>query len=58
MIKRWAMVNRETNIVENICNWDGTDRWSPPQGFYMIQTDIASIGDLYDLVTKAFTKNE
>lgn len=35
------MINQDTNIVENICLWDGnTETWTPPYGYYMIQLDI------------------
>lgn len=31
------MVNQTTNIVDNICIWDGDiNSWQPPQGYLML----------------------
>lgn len=43
----YALVNQETNIVENIIVWDGVTEWTPPASVDVIQlseTDIAWIG--------------
>jgi hypothetical protein len=35
--QNYLMINEETNIVENICLWDGnTNTWQPPAGFLMM----------------------
>lgn len=35
--QNYLMINEETNIVENICLWDGdTNIWQPPAGFLMM----------------------
>lgn len=50
------MVNTQTNVVDNVCNWDGTNRWSPPSGHLMVQSDTANSGDIYDPSSKTFTR--
>jgi len=55
-MKRWAMINRETNVVENVCNWDGSSRWNPPENYLMVQTDIANFGDTYDEKSQTFIR--
>lgn len=36
----YAVINSETNIVENVTIWDGVSLWTPPDGCC-----IESIGD-------------
>lgn len=34
------MVNESTNIVDNVCLWDGnTASWQPPEGYLMLVQD-------------------
>ena len=43
----YALVNTETNIVENIIVWDGVTEWTPPAGVDVIQlseSEVAYIG--------------
>lgn len=31
------MINNSTNVVDNVCEWDGnTDTWQPPQDYTML----------------------
>jgi hypothetical protein len=41
-IQQYLMVNKSTNIVDNICLWDGdTNTWQPPEDILMlVQADI------------------
>lgn len=41
---RYAIINKETSIVENIVLWDGESEWSPGAGFLALQNDEAGIG--------------
>jgi hypothetical protein len=36
----YLLVNKSTNIVENIVVWDGGDGWSPPDECFALLTDI------------------
>lgn len=31
----YAVINSETNIVENVIVWDGQTPWTPPVGYYV-----------------------
>lgn len=31
----YAVINSETNIVENVIVWDGVSPWTSPDGFYL-----------------------
>ena len=54
---RWAMINKDTNIVYNVCEWDGTDRWTPPENTLMVQSLVANKNDKYDPETQTFSKS-
>jgi hypothetical protein len=43
---RYAVINSETNIVENIIAWDGLTEWTPPEGCYtqILEDTAAGIG--------------
>ena len=46
----YALVDDNTNIVENIIMWDGnTETWQPPVGFYtvLLENTEAGIGWSY-----------
>jgi hypothetical protein len=41
MLNDYLMINESTNIVENICTWDGNpDTWQPPTNYLMLIKDI------------------
>jgi hypothetical protein len=47
----YAVINSQTNIVENAIIWDGVAQWAPPDGCYVepLGDSCAGIG---------WTKNE
>lgn len=33
----YLMINESTNVVDNVCMWDGdTSTWTPPAGYLML----------------------
>ena len=41
MLNDYLMINESTNIVENICTWDGDpNTWQPPANTLMLIKDI------------------
>jgi len=35
--QNYLMINNSTNVVDNVCEWDGnTDTWQPPQDYTML----------------------
>ena len=40
----YAVINSETNIVENVTLWDGVVSWTPPEGCYVQLLDNALAG--------------
>lgn len=34
-VKTYAVINEQTNIVENVILWDGEPPWQPPAGTYV-----------------------
>lgn len=57
-MKRYPIINTETNIVVNVSQWDGISLWEPGEGLIAIQSDVAEIGDIYNPETGEFTKPE
>lgn len=55
---KWAMICQQTKRVYNCVEWDGIDKWSPPDGFYMVQDDRADRYDLHDVPNNKFIKHE
>lgn len=51
-----AIINEQTNIVENLIVLGGV--WQAPQGFYLVVSQDAGIGDFYDPTTAQFVKPE
>jgi len=49
---RYALINKEQKVV-NIIVWEGKP-WSPPADHFVIQSDIANIGDEYQANTGKF----
>lgn len=52
---RHAIINNE-NVVTNVMEWDGVSEWKPPEGFYLIDSEIAASGDIYDRENNVFLK--
>ncbi len=42
---RAAVINSTTNIVENVIELDSHSLWQAPNGFYIVFSDSASVGD-------------
>jgi len=53
----FAIVENESKQVVNVIDWEGAE-WLPPRNHLVIKSDEASIGDIYDPLTKTFTKPE
>jgi hypothetical protein len=35
--QNYLMINESTNVVDNVCVWDGNpDTWQPPAGYLML----------------------
>ena len=48
--QNYLMISESTNVVENVCLWDGnTDTWQPPTGYLMlIQATTMALVWLWD----------
>lgn len=46
-MNRYAIVNTNTGLVDNVTLWGGGKGWTPPTGYEAIQSDTANIGDTY-----------
>jgi hypothetical protein len=58
---RWAIINSNTNIVDNVILWDGESVWEPPLGFYVVkieQQSVVHIGFSYNKTTKKWIEPE
>jgi hypothetical protein len=53
----YALINIQTNLVENVIVWDPQNVWTSPEGFICIKVDgdAAEIGSTYDPVSQTFT---
>lgn len=57
----WAIINSETNIVENTIHWDGLNDWQEPAGTYKVNIEGISeafIGCIYDSANNTWTAPE
>lgn len=52
---RHAIIENSTKIVVNCVEWHGAE-WLPPRNHLVVQSETANIGDIYDEVTKTFSK--
>lgn len=43
-VTRYAIINRDTNVVENIVMWDGRSNWAPPENCIAERVDDAYVG--------------
>lgn len=53
----WALVNDETNVIDNVVVWDADTEWSAPTGFTLVNIDgkEVGIGFTYDATSGEFT---
>jgi hypothetical protein len=35
----YAMINMDTNVVENLIAWDGIVSYSPPEGYFLVKIE-------------------
>ena len=49
-----AIIDKTGEVVNVVC-WEGAE-WLPPRGHMVVRSDIAGIGDKYDIDTGVFTK--
>lgn len=50
-MRRWALVNKDSKIIDNVISWDGVSYWTPPDNYDLIecgQTDDAEPGGKYE----------
>lgn len=55
----YAVIDTSKNIVINRVEWDGIQKWAPPDGFIAVRVDdpaAGGIGDGYDPKTEIFSK--
>lgn len=53
---RYALVDRATRVVRNVCEWDGdAAKWAPPADCDPIVSTCASPADVYDPAAGTFT---
>lgn len=56
--QRYAIVQNSDNVVVNVVMWNGDTGptgWQPPEGTFVIQTEIGNIGDTYNPDDGSFT---
>ena len=46
---RFGIVDSQSLLVVNVCEWDGAE-WLPPFGTFIVQAPRIDIGDSYDPV--------
>ena len=49
---RFAIIDSTSNVVVNICEWDGGE-WLPPFGTFVVQSDRAGINDIFDPISNS-----
>lgn len=54
--QNYLMINEATNVVDNVCVWDGNpDTWQPPAGYLMlVQATTMALVWLWDSTIKDF----
>lgn len=60
MVQNYLMINEATNVVDNVCLWDGNiATWVPPAGsLLLIQAATPAMLWTYDEATKDFVLME
>jgi hypothetical protein len=48
--QNYLMINQSTNVVDNVCIWDGNpDTWSPPADYMLlVQADTLALVWIWD----------
>lgn len=52
---RYAVIREESHNVINVIEWDGETPFSLPTGRYLVESEDAGIGHVYDPATKTFS---
>lgn len=50
---KFVIVDSISLKVINVCEWEGRE-WLPPTGTFVVQSDYATFGDIYDPITNTF----
>jgi hypothetical protein len=53
-----ALINSETNIVENVIVWDGKTPWAPPAGYYVHAVGASGAGIGWSYINGEFVAPE
>jgi len=51
---KYALINKETNVVDNVILWDGGDSWSAPNTHTAINVEGITIGIGYTYSNETF----
>jgi hypothetical protein len=51
---KYAVINSETNIVENVILWDGVTPWTPPSKCYTVLIGNSGAGIGWSYINKQF----
>jgi len=52
---RYALINKQTNIVDNTVVWDGTDCWTPPDTHTAVNIENTKAGVNWKYENGTFT---
>lgn len=44
---RYALIKSESGLVENVIELGDASDWTPPEGYQVVESDSANIGDTY-----------
>ena len=55
---KYALINKETNVVDNVILWDGGDSWSAPSTHTAINVEGITVGPGYTYSNETFTAPE
>lgn len=51
---KYAVINLQTNVIENTIVWDGVSAWTPPDGCYVQQLTNSNAGIGWSFVNNQF----
>ena len=54
-MSKYALINKETNIVDNIIVWDGTNCWIPPDTHTAVNIENTLVGQGFIYDNETFT---
>jgi hypothetical protein len=58
--QNYLMINESTNVVDNVCVWDGNpDTWQPPAGYLMlVQATTMAVVWVWDNAIKDYVLSQ